>query len=172
MCRPVPVCKRRVLDNNKSEFPYTGTLKCPNKSLKNLIVHVKYNIKFGICSCLHYVPVCLIFLSMLYFDVILVSVIVSCVVTLMCLIAILIAVIMRKKRKRYVTYDVRKKYIDDFEMKEPLNHNMETYSPASPLPKKDIHIATWDEFSMVSATLGRKLEGEIKFMSIYIKMQF
>lgn len=137
-----------------------------------MIVHVKYNIKFGICSCLHYVPVYLIFLSILYFYVILVSVIVSCVVTLMCLIAILIAVIMRKKRKRYVTYDVRKKYIDDFEMKEPLNHNMETYSPASPLPKKDIHIATWDEFSMVSATLGRKLEEEIKFMSIYIKMQF
>lgn len=108
-----------------------------------------------------YVPVYITFLSILNLVVILVLVIVSCVVTLMCLIAILIAVIMRKKRKRYVTYDVRKKYIDDFEMKEPLNHNMETYSPASPPPpKKDIHIATWDEFSMVSATLGRKLEEE------------
>lgn len=107
-----------------------------------------------------YVPVYITFLSILNLVVILVLVIVSCVVTLMCLIAILIAVIMRKKRKRYVTYDVRKKYIDDFEMKEPLNHNMETYSPASPPPKKDIHIATWDEFSMVSATLGRKLDEE------------
>ncbi|XP_048758506.1 axotactin-like isoform X3 [Ostrea edulis] len=80
--------------------------------------------------------------------------IVSSVVTLMCLIAILIAVVMRRMRTRYVTYDVRKKYLDDIEMKEPLNHSMETYSPVPPPPKKDIHIATWDEFSMVSATLG------------------
>lgn len=77
-------------------------------------------------------------------------------VTLMCLISVLIAVVMKRLRKGYVTYDVRKKYLDDFEMKEPLNHSMETYSPISPPPKKDIHIATWDEFSMVSATLGRK----------------
>jgi hypothetical protein len=59
-------------------------------------------------------------------------------------------------RTRYVTFDVHKKYFDDIEMKEPLNHSMETYSPAPLPPKKDIHIATWDEFSMVSATLGRK----------------
>ncbi|XP_062584183.1 uncharacterized protein LOC134245970 isoform X2 [Saccostrea cucullata] len=81
--------------------------------------------------------------------------IVSTLLALLCLIAILIAVVMRRMRTRYVTYDVRKKYnFDDFELKEPLNHNMETYSPAPPPPKKDIHIATWDEFSMVSATLG------------------
>nr|XP_022313523.1 contactin-associated protein-like 5 isoform X4 [Crassostrea virginica] len=80
--------------------------------------------------------------------------IVSSVVTLMCLISVLIAVVMKRLRKGYVTYDVRKKYLDDFEMKEPLNHSMETYSPIPPPPKKDIHIATWDEFSMVSATLG------------------
>ncbi|XP_061182173.1 axotactin-like isoform X3 [Saccostrea echinata] len=80
--------------------------------------------------------------------------IVSTLVALLCLIAILIAIVMRRMRTRYVTYDVRKKYFDDFELKEPLNHTMETYSPAPPPPKKDIHIATWDEFSMVSATLG------------------
>lgn len=100
------------------------------------------------------------FLFLLSCDVILVLVIVFCVVIFMCLIVILIVVIMRKKRKRYVIYDVRKKYIDDFEMKELLNYNMETYSFVLLLFKKDIYIVIWDEFSMVFVILGRKLEEE------------
>lgn len=107
-----------------------------------------------------YVFVYIMFLFILNFVVILVLVIVFCVVIFMCLIVILIVVIMRKKCKRYVIYDVRKKYIDDFEMKESLNYNMEMYSFVLLLFKKDIYIVIWDEFSMVFVILGRKLEEE------------
>ena len=67
------------------------------------------------------------------------------------LISILIALILCKKRKRE-RYVIKKVLPDDLELKVPLNH---TPSPP-PSQKPYAHIARFDEFSMVSVTLGRK----------------
>lgn len=59
----------------------------------------------------------------------------------------MIAFLLIRLRHRQ-SYSLKKKNPDDFEMKQPLNQ------AASPMMKS--HLATFDEFSMVSATIGRK----------------